>query len=218
MDVSEANNLQSAFYFICGRTDPVRDGDYELEHPAIRNLMRRIRERGHEIGLHPSYGTFQKPELIKKEADRLRRVCAEERIEQPQWGGRMHFLRWEQNTTLRGWADAGMSYDSTMGYADRPGFRCGTCHEYPAFDAVEQKHLSLRVRPLVVMECTVVAERYMGLGIGEEAEHKFELLKKRCINVFGVYTLLWHNSYFLDKSYFQLYQKMLINPCAVNND
>jgi len=37
---------------------------------------------------------------------------------------------------LRAWADAGMDYDSTLSYADRPGFRCGTCSEYPAFDPV----------------------------------------------------------------------------------
>ncbi|WP_234909911.1 polysaccharide deacetylase family protein, partial [Vibrio anguillarum] len=117
--------------------------------------MRRIHERGHEIGLHPSYGTFQQPELIKQEAERLKRICAEESIDQHVWGGRMHYLRWEQSTTMRAWAGAGMTYDSTLGYADRPGFRCGTCFEYPAFDPVAQEQLNLRIRPLVVMECTV---------------------------------------------------------------
>ena len=36
MDVSEENNLQSAFYFICGRTNPAHDADYEPERPVIR--------------------------------------------------------------------------------------------------------------------------------------------------------------------------------------
>ena len=123
MDVSEENNLKSAFYFICGRTNPERDADYELEHRVIRKLMRRINERGHEIGLHPSYDTFQKPDRLKKEANRLKRICAEEGIEQAQWGGRMHYLRWEQPQTMRAWVDAGMNYDSTLGYADHAGFR-----------------------------------------------------------------------------------------------
>lgn len=49
----------------------------------IRALMRRIHERGHEIGLYPSYGTYQKPELIAQEAERrLRAVMAEENIRQ----------------------------------------------------------------------------------------------------------------------------------------
>lgn len=45
--MSEANNLESAFYFICGRTDAKRDANYEPEYTVIRQLMRRIHNRGH---------------------------------------------------------------------------------------------------------------------------------------------------------------------------
>jgi hypothetical protein len=210
MDVSEQHDLQSAFYFICGHTD-ARDADYQPEHPAIRHLMRRIHQRGHEIGLHPSYGTYQKPQLIRQEADRLRKVCGEEGISQTEWGGRMHYLRWKQSTTLRACADAGMAYDSTLCYADRPGFRCGTCFEYPAFDPVAQEALSLRIRPLIAMECTVMASRYMGLGSGDEALAKFVELKNTCSAVGGCFTLLWHNTQLEVDTACQIYQQILNN-------
>ena len=209
MDVSERHGLKSAFYFICGRTVPSLDADYEPEHPAIRALMCRIHARGHEIGLHPSYGSYQKPEVIRAEAGRLRRIAREEGIEQPEWGGRMHYLRWEQPATLRAWADAGMTYDSTLGYADRPGFRCGTCFEYPAFDPVAGQALPLRVRPLVAMECTVMAPRYMGLGAGDAALAKFVQLKNACQAVGGCFTLLWHNSQFEGAAERALYEAVL---------
>ena len=205
MDISEQNNLRSAFYFMCGRTDPARDADYEIEHPAIRNLMSRIHERGHELGLHPSYGTYQRPELFKAEAEKLKRVCEEEGAEQFQLGGRMHYLRWEQPTTMRAWADAGMDYDSTLGYADHPGFRCGTCYEYPAFDAVRQEQLRLRIRPLVVMECSVIDKAYAGLGVTEDAANLINTLKERCLSVNGVFALLWHNSYLQTRELKNLY-------------
>lgn len=208
MDVSEANNLQSAFYFICGRTDRLRDADYELENPVIRNLMRRIHERGHEIGLHPSYGTYKTPELIKKEAERLKRVAAEEGIFQKHWGGRMHYLRWEQSTTLRAWNDACMTYDSTLGYADRPGFRCGTCHEYIAFDPVRQEELELVVRPLVAMECSIISFMYLGLNDADQILDKLMQLKSKCYSVGGMFTLLWHNSFFLDRKLLGIYEKI----------
>jgi hypothetical protein len=211
MDVSEKNGLTSAFFFICGRTDPSKDADYEPDHPAIRHLMRRIRQRGHEIGLHPSFNTFQSPELLKKEADRLRRICTEEGIEQSEWGGRMHYLRWEHPTTLRAWAAAGMTYDSTLGYADMPGFRCGTCHEYAAFDPLVQEPLGLRLRPLVVMEGTVFSSKYLGLDT-EEAEAKFLKLKDRCRAVGGWYTVLWHNSEFVMHGMQNLYSRILSDP------
>ncbi|WP_421323012.1 polysaccharide deacetylase family protein [Aeromonas veronii] len=208
MDISEANNIKSAFYFICGGNHS-HDADYEPEHPVIRNLMRRIHERGHEIGLHPSYGTFQQPELIKQEAERLKRICAEESIEQQLWGGRMHYLRWEQSTTMRAWAGAGMTYDSTLGYADRPGFRCGTSFEYPAFDPVAQEQLNLRIRPLVVMECTVIDAVYLGLGVTDAAEEKIQQLKMRCQQVSGTFGLLWHNSYFKNSNLRNIYKNVL---------
>jgi hypothetical protein len=171
--------------------------------------MRRIHDRGHEIGLHPSYGTFLKPELLKQEAGRLKHVCAEEGIDQATWGGRMHYLRWEQPTTLYAWANAGMSYDSTLGYAERPGFRCGTCHEYPAFDPLAKRGLPIRIRPLIIMECSVIADRYLALGIGQQAKTKFLQLKKRCLNVGGSYTVLWHNSFFFDPLHFKFYLSVI---------
>lgn len=193
MDRSDRLGLTSAFYFICGYTAPY-DADYHPGDPRIRKLIRHIHARGHEIGLHPSYATYQQPELIRQEADCLRRICAEEGVQQDEWGGRMHYLRWEHPTTLQALSDAGMSYDSTLGYADRPGFRCGTCFDFPAFNPTTQQELPLRVRPLVMMEGSVIEDVYMGLGSGQAALEKALDLKAACKSVGGCFTLLWHNS------------------------
>ena len=190
MDLSEDYGLRSAFYFICGGTDRLYDADYEPEHPAIRHLMRRIYDRGHEIGLHPSYHTFLYPELIRNEADRLKRICRLEGIYQERWGGRMHYLRWRQPVTLRAWEAAGMDYDSTLGYPDRAGFRCGTCHEFPGFDPEYQKPLKLRIRPLILMESTVVKPR----GDYLDSIDVMNTIKDRCRLVQGSFNVLWHNS------------------------
>ncbi len=208
MDLSDKNGLKSAFYFICGHTG-YYDVDYELEHPAIRKLLRHIHQRGHEIGLHPSYGTYQKPNLILQEAVRLRTVIDEEGIEQRELGGRMHYLRWKHPTTLQAWNDAGLTYDSTLGYADRPGFRCGTCFEYPAFNPTTKKVLRLRIRPLIAMECSVISPPYMDLGVSNLALRKFSQIKHTCQIVGGCFTLLWHNSQFDSPKKRQMYQKLL---------
>jgi hypothetical protein len=206
MDVSEQNDLTSAFYFICGRTAPQFDADYEIEHPAIRSLLRRIHDRGHEIGLHPSYDTYLNKNLLKSEADRLRKTAAIESIEQTEWGGRMHFLRWKHPDTLRAWNDAGLTYDSTLGYADRPGFRCGTCFEYQGFDPVIDKPLNVRIRPLIAMDVSVIAKEYLALGTSEQAESVFSRLIEQCRGYGGCFTLLWHNSQLVtwaDKSFYK---------------
>lgn len=194
MHASDRHSLKSAFYFICGRTSMQLDPEYRLEDPAIRALMRNIHARGHEIGLHGSYGTYRSPRIIAEEANRLKRICGSEGIHQDQWGGRMHYLRWETPTTLNGWDCAGMTYDSTLGYADRVGFRCGTCNEYPAYDPVSDCALTLRIRPLIAMERTVMDHGYMGLGCGEDAFAALVSLKRACKAVGGTFSLLWHNT------------------------
>ncbi|WP_205859774.1 polysaccharide deacetylase family protein [Phycicoccus endophyticus] len=194
MEQSDQRGLTSAFHFLCGRTHPTLDAYYDPEDPRIRFLMRAIHDRGHEIGLHPSYGTYRAPDAVAAEFQRLRQVCMEEGIAQSQWGGRMHYLRWDSAATGRALNDAGLDYDNTLSYADAPGFRSGTCIEYPAFDPVSNEPLRLRIRPLVAMEATVIASRYLALGEGEQAFAKFAALKDACRSVRGTFSLLWHNT------------------------
>ena len=206
---SEKHGLTSAFNFICGRTDRSLDADYEIEDPAIRKLLREIHARGHEIGLHPSYRTYRNPTALKAEAERLRRTCDGEGIARTEFGSRMHYLRWEQPTTLRALAEAEVSYDGTLSYADHAGFRCGTCFEYPAFDPIASETLKLRIRPLVAMEQSVLSAEYMGLNNVEAAAAVFDELKDACKRVHGNFTLLWHNSEFDQAGKRQLYRSIL---------
>ena len=121
----------------------------------------------------------------------------------------MHYLRWETPTTLHGWEQAGMTYDSTLSYADHAGFRCGTCHEYPAFDPVARRPLALRTRPLIAMDCTVMASRYMGLGTSEAAYDAFAKLRRACERVNGNFTLLWHHTQVVTSQERELYQAVI---------
>lgn len=209
MEQSEAHGLTSSFYFICGRTNPKFDAEYEPEHLIIRNLLRTIHSRGHEIGLHPSYNSYLDPDTICLEAERLRKICAEVNIKQDIWGGRMHFLRWKHPNTLYGLEKAKMNYDSTMSYAEHAGFRCGTCHEYPAFDPLEDRILNLRIQPLIAMEHTLISKSYMGLGLSKKARDKFLQLKNACKVVNGTFTLLWHNNQLATKAERDLYTSII---------
>jgi len=207
MDQSDKYNLKSAFYFICGKTHPETDADYDVSHPAMRSLIRKIHKRGHEVGLHPTYNACHTPGAIVDEARRLSMVCNEENIKQKKWGARMHYLRWSHPHTMYNLKDAGMDYDSTLGYADHAGFRCGTCYEYPAFDPIADRKLNLTIRPLVAMDVTIA--EYMGLGFTSSAYNKLTELKKACKSVNGTFTLLWHNNQLETKQAKELYISIL---------
>lgn len=191
MERSEERGIRSAFYFMAGRSDPRFDGDYSLEEPPLQRLLTRIHRRGHEIGLHPSYATFRSPELILAERDRLLDACRRAGVDQESWGGRQHYLRWENPITWRGWAEAGLSYDSSLGFGRDPGFRCGTCYEYPVFDLVERRRLALRERPLLVMEMGIIDPEARAAGRSPDT---VAWLRERCRRFGGDFTLLWHNS------------------------
>lgn len=211
MDISEKHGIRSAFYFICGRTNPAYDAFYEPDDPAIVELMLRIHNRGHEIGLHPSYDAYLNADTLSSEASRLRTICEANGIVQSDWGGRMHYLRWKQPTTMLAWESAGMSYDSSLGYADRSGFRCGTCFEYQAFDPIDDRVLDLRIRPLLVMEGTVIAPDTMNRDSREIAYRKIMELKNSCRSVKGNFTLLWHNSECASHIAQNMYEEILQN-------
>jgi hypothetical protein len=191
MDATERRGLRTSFYFIADHTAAEIDGDYSLDDPWIEPVLRRIHERGHDVGLHPSYNTYRDPVQTRAELERLLAVCERLRIRQPCWGGRQHFLRWENPTTWQNWEDAGLTYDSTLGFADRGGFRCGVCFEYPVFNLSTRRRLRLRERPLVVMDTALLTHAELGSG---EALEEIARLKRRCRLFDGDFTLLWHNT------------------------
>lgn len=209
MDVNEKAGNRMAFYFLVDQSVPAFDAHYSIDEPRIRQLMRRIYDRGHEVGLHASYGTYKNPKQMKKEADKLRKVMDEEGIKQDEIGSRQHYLRWSTPETARHLEAAGIAYDTTLGYADHAGFRCGTSHEFPIFDTENQKVLKLRERPLIMMEASVLSANYMDMGYSDETLEYMKKIKEKCFLYGGNFTLLWHNSFLRTKEEKAFYQALM---------
>lgn len=210
MDISEKYNLKSAFYFITDNTAGGIDGDYYMEHPLILKLLRNIYERGHEIGLHLSYHTFEDAVQTKNEFQHLKAVCASQGIEQSRWGNRQHYLRWKMPTTLQNVSDAGLDYDTTLSFADTPGFRCGVCYEFPVFNVLTRQKLPLIERPLVVMDCAVIGERYMKPDLDvHEALNTILKHRNQCKLFNGNFTILWHNNRFVNEQEVEIYRQSI---------
>lgn len=196
METAERSGQTAAFNFIAGHTGGVVDGypidGYcDLEHPFVAETLERIDQRGHEIGLHPSYNTFRDPEALRREFRRLRDFCAESGVKQSPNSGRMHYLRWDPIATFGHLSRAGIQYDSTMGYFDRMGFRCGTCREFSTYDPATRSPLPLRQRPLIVMESAALS--FLGVSTAE-AGHAIVEMSRTCKRFRGNFVLLWHNN------------------------
>jgi peptidoglycan/xylan/chitin deacetylase (PgdA/CDA1 family) len=213
MDISEKHNLKSSFYFASNNNsiDPAKNKFYDIRHPLIRMLLRKINNRGHEVGLHGSYNSFNDAQQIEKEFICLKKVSEEEGIVQDFWGARQHFLRYEIPTTFQILNDAKLNIDATLSYPDLPGFRCGTCHEYSAYNIITNKTLSIKIRPLIVMDSTVFGDpEYMGLTIDDdEAYETIIKFKQNCRLVNGNFTMLWHNTSLIEDREIDLYNQII---------
>jgi len=191
MDTSERHGLRSTFYVMAGNTNPAFDGHYTLSDPPVAQILRRVHDRGHEIGLHTSYGTHGSAERTREELGALKTACSAIGFDQPTWGVRQHFLRFENPSTWRIQEAVGFEHDSTLGFADRVGFRAGTCREYPLFDLLDRRTLALRERPLLVMDVTLFT--YMALDEEAAASHVRSIVDA-CRQQGGDAVLLFHNT------------------------
>jgi hypothetical protein len=194
MDRAEQAGTKSAFYYIPLATDARYDRGMPLSHPHVVDQWKRIHRRGHEIGLHPSYNTYKHPDAFADSVRTLREQFAAAEIVQPVVGGRQHYLRWDPITTPQLWEQNGLDYDSTLGFADRAGFRCGICNEFPMYDLGDRKPMLLRQKPLIAMEASIISDAYMGLGMSDQGFDQFVKLKNQCRLYGGSFTLLWHNN------------------------
>jgi hypothetical protein len=200
-DLSKQAGLHSQFNFMASRPGPL-ESDYRIESPLIRRSIRSLREQGFEIGFHPGYRACEDPVRMSSEKERFDRATSLE-----SYGARMHLLRFSPRT-WRQLDDLGIAFDSTLGFADRAGFRAGTCHPFRPFDLERDCELRLWEHPLIAMDATL--RRYEKLE-SETAEERIRGLADRCRAVEGEFTLLWHNSS-LDgvwEPWFHLYRRLL---------
>tara|TARA_B100002052_G_scaffold283509_1_gene294509 strand:- start:175 stop:861 length:687 start_codon:yes stop_codon:yes gene_type:complete len=208
MDANERCGNKVTFYFTAGgvhELDPI----YSIREPRLKKLIARILERGHEVGLHGSYLSFDRPEILKQEANDFLEFLESQNLLTNNLGGRQHYLRWDVRTTPQAHASAGLEHDSSLCFAQHPGFRCGTSREYTMYDLVGRKPLPLKQRPLLVMECSVISEEYLGLGPSSQAFSVMDEIKRTALYWGGDHTLLWHNSFLETPEARELYCQLI---------
>lgn len=206
MTLAEKAGLMFDFNMLVGGISKY-EGYYSVTDPRIISLMKSFTERGHRIGLHPSYNSFLDRKLMLEEKQLLAR-----HIDTPVRSSRQHYLRYSVSATARFLEDANIKEDGTLGYAAEPGFRCGTCKPFPIFDIALKKQLSLIERPLLIMD---VSFRFY---LKYTPEQSIELCSKIISEVRkhnGELVFLWHNSNLSEVEGWSDWRKVfeyLINP------
>lgn len=207
MNECEEKDHKVIFFFISYKTHNINDIDASITQRVLK-IFKLISDRGHTIGLHPGYNTFNNKKNLKYSYNRLVTKLKETGLDHKNIISRQHYLRWSTPLTQNLLESQQISYDSTLSYADKPGFRCGTCHQYSMFDATCQKEMKIKQIPLIIMECSVLDEKYMKMQEDVALEYMM-YLKNICKKVDGNFVLLWHNSYLKKESYRNLFKKII---------
>ncbi|MDA7880910.1 polysaccharide deacetylase family protein [Akkermansiaceae bacterium] len=178
---------ESVYFFIADRNDNRYLGRPGIESLKMKAALSFLQQEGAEIGLHASYEAGKNPAIVRAERDLLSLVSSR-KISR----NRHHYLQWREPGD--GWAiaEAGIRWDSTMGYADVPGFRLGVCRPIQLFDPVRMERLGIEEHPLIVMDNTLSDPKYMGLDENQAYDLTLELLEQVQRHS-GEFVALWHN-------------------------
>ena len=193
----------SSTCFFLARQDDPHDGYPKRYRPALKRSIEAAASDGREIGLHASYRAREKAGGISEEA-------AELPSSGPVQGLRHHYLRAAPDRLAAELRSAGLRYDSSIGWASRPGLRAGTPYPYRLWDA-EQREPGAWELPLALMDATLAEERYLGL----DAEAAFDLAVETLEPVAehgGAVAILWHppsHHPIISKGYDRLYRRLL---------
>jgi hypothetical protein len=205
--LSTERGMKPAVYWKASAPGP-NDTGYNPRHRAIRSMIEDFRARGVEMGIHPGYGSYRSRETLLAEVSALQELFGTRQL-----GGRQDYLRWEPQTWIE-WESLGLAYDSSVGFADRIGFRAGTCYPFRPWILSEHRESNLLEIPLLAMDETFYSHQRM-----EPAETLVKLreLVARCRAVGGVFTLLWHNTRIVHRGFLHAYQTLLDELAGTDN-
>ncbi|MEA3392208.1 MAG: polysaccharide deacetylase family protein, partial [Candidatus Marinimicrobia bacterium] len=215
----EAENeieARSTFFFWPGLKNVAKrhhtDCMYELSDSVILDnqqctvaeMMKEIDTRGWEIGLHPSWYSFDDVDELKRQKEALEKVLNHDIV-----SIRQHCLHYDIRITPQIQADAGFKYDSTLGFNDNVGFRFGTSRPWYLYDLKGEKELPIMEIPLIVQDGALLNP---GKGMRLDEETAFQYLvqiTESVEKVGGVLTLLWHPNHIINQNWWNLYLRTL---------
>ncbi|MGZ4462994.1 MAG: polysaccharide deacetylase family protein [Gaiellaceae bacterium] len=177
--------VRSTFFLLAAHRHPA-DGPSPEAYDRLRaRLVETLRRGGAEIGLHGSYTAADDEEQLASEAQALHALAGE--LD----GHRFHYLRVDPHRNLRPLDRLGFHYDTSLGFADRYGFRAGIAQPFRPWDFAAERPLDLIEIPLAVMDATLAEERYLGLSAAE-AEQRLNVLLDWAAGNGGAFSVVWH--------------------------
>jgi hypothetical protein len=182
-------NKTEAMFFIPVGNRSQFDKNPSWQNADYRKLILNISQK-YPIGLHPSFGSSDHPEIMATEKQRLQTIVSGNILT-----SRFHYIKMSFPDSYKNLITAGINEDYSMGYPDEPGFRAGIARPFYFYDLAEEKKSSLRIWPFQIMDGTLY--KYKGMN-PESASETIASIINETRMAGGIFISLWHNTSLLD--------------------
>jgi hypothetical protein len=204
---NEQYGLQPVFFLLMGNRNQY-NRNLPHDHPQQQQLVKQLNNVS-ITGLHPSYYTSNDAVLLQEEKNRLETITGQ-RVTK----SRQHYLRLSLPQTYQQLSAAGIIEDYSMGFAETPGFRAGTCMPFYFFDLNKNETSILRVFPVTFMEGSFAEDMCMS---PEMAYPIMLQLLASVKKVNGLFCCIWHNHTLSNigmwKGWKEVHQRILEAAC-----
>ncbi len=175
--------LQAFYFFLCGDLGPF-DRNISTLSKTFVNLANKVSNHAF-CGIHPSYQSNGKTEMLEKEKERLSKILGREIC-----FSRQHFLKFKLPETYRNLLKIGIDNDFSMGYATQLGFRASIASPFFFYDLEREETTTLKIHPLALMDTTLIYHLKLS---PDEATKKAKKIVDEVKKVEGTFISLWHH-------------------------
>ncbi|NVK75232.1 MAG: hypothetical protein HWE24_17315 [Oceanospirillaceae bacterium] len=172
------------FFMNIDKNGTKHDETYSWNTSFIKYYLKECNRHNFSIGLHPSYNTGDDQALLRSELKSFRNSVDYYSMNDSRWV-RHHYLRLNPGFSWRTMSEQGFEKDSTVGFADRLGFKAGLCFPYRLFDLKQNKTLDLVEYPFAAMDRTFI-------NLGEPKEDLIRVVEETK-RFHGNFVYLAHN-------------------------
>ncbi len=177
--------VQSTWFLMASTDYPDQRQNYISNVKYSEQILDLLSQR--DIGLHGSPEAAFDLAVLKKELQALQYMGFSPA------GFRTHYLHFDYQKSFSVLEQAGVKYDSTLGYWEHIGYRAGISFPFYPYNIEENRTFRVLEIPLIVMDTTMYSRKAMNLN-PLSAYGRLRGLMKRAANYQSHISLLWHNT------------------------
>lgn len=170
---------------------------------TVREMIRDMRQRGWDIGLHGSYHAATNLAALCEEKRQV-----EESVEAPVETIRHHYLHYDARVTPALHEQAGFKADSTQGFNRNVGFRAGTSFPYFSWNHQAQRATQVWEIPMHIMDGPLFQLNSLECDLGTAIAY-MKTLMDRIEAVGGCLTVNWHPCWLSLPAFAGMYRAIL---------